>query len=417
MKYLFIHQNYPGQFKHLAPAIAAIPGNQVVAIVDDKNKRAASIQKNVTLYSYPAPQGSSKETHWYLRNYEGAIRRGQQVVRLLMELRDKQKFIPDVICAHAGWGEALFLKEVFPDAVVLDYFEFFYLSEGSDVGFDKEFQTQTIDDFCRIRIKNSTHLLSLNNCDWGLAPTKWQAGQFPPIYQSKISVIHEGVDTDIVKPNIYASFKVPQGPLLTAEDKVITFVNRNLEPYRGFHVFMRALPQILIDNPDAHVVLLGGDEVSYGAMPKEGGTWRHKMMAEVGDGLDMKRVHFVGKIPYDQYLNLLQISSAHVYLTYPFVLSWSMMESMAAGCIVIASNTPPVTEVMTDGHDGLLFDFFDVQGLVDKVGKVLKHPEDYAQIRINARKTIVEQYDLKTVCLPKQVELLQTLSAKGALQD
>jgi len=412
MNFLFIHQNYPGQFKHLAPAVASIPGNKVFSVVDEKNRRPASVHPDVSLISYASPKGASKETHWYLRNYEAAIRRGQQVVRLCMELRDKYQFTPDIICAHAGWGEALFLKEVFPNAIILDYFEFYYRSSGSDVGFDPELQDHSLDDFCRISVKNSTHLLSLENCDWGIAPTRWQASQFPEIHQSKISVIHEGVDTEVVKPNAFASFKVENGPLLTASDKVITFVNRNLEAYRGFHVFMRALPEILARNPDAHVVLVGGDDVSYGSPPKEGGTWREKMMKEVGDRLDMRRVHFVGKLPYDRYLSLIQISAAHVYFTYPFVLSWSMLESMAAGCILIASGTPPVREVITDGHDGVLFDFFDIPALVDKVTDALHHPEQYQAMRANARQTIIDKYDLKTVCLPQLLQLLEDLPQK-----
>jgi glycosyltransferase involved in cell wall biosynthesis len=408
MRFLFIHQNYPGQFKHLAAALAAMPEHQVVAVVDAKNKREVSAQPNVWLISYPSPKGASKETHWYLHSYEGSIRRGQQVAKIALEL-SKKGFVPDVICVHAGWGEALFLRDVFPNAVIVDYFEFFYRTVGSDVGFDKEFQQYNLDDICRIRVRNSCHLLSLETCDWGLTPTAWQASQFPEVYRSKMNIIHEGVDTDVVRPDPDAAFRIPQGPAFTAKDQVITFVNRNLEPYRGFHIFMRALPKILKQNPKAHVVLLGGDEVSYGRPPQEGGSWKQKMLEEVGAELDMKRVHFVGKLPYERYLQLLQVSSAHVYLTYPFVLSWSMLESMAAGCVVIASNTAPVTEVIEHGHDGLLVDFFDVEGLASTVTEVLENPENYQSMRSNARETITARYDLKKVCLPQQISFLQGL--------
>jgi len=408
MKFLFIHQNYPGQFKHLAVALAAIPGNEVVAMVDVANKRPASLQPGVRLISYASPKGATKETHWYLRSYEAAIRRGQQVAKAAIELK-RQGFVPDVICVHAGWGEALFLKDVYPQAAIVDYFEFYYRTQGADVGFDPEFQSYNIDEFCRIKVRNSNHLLSLDNCDWGLTPTEWQASQFPDVYRSKISVIHEGVDTNIVRPDNNAQFMVSDTLTLTAAQQVITFVNRNLEPYRGFHIFMRALPRILRDCPQAHVVLVGGDEISYGRMPEEGGNWREKMMKEVGAELDMTRVHFVGKVAYERYLSLLQISAAHVYLTYPFVLSWSMLEAMAAGCVLIASNTAPVAEVIRDGHDGLLVDFFDVQALAERVAEVVNKPENYASLRENARQTILQQYDLQSVCLPRQLDLLQKL--------
>ncbi|HZV98084.1 MAG TPA: glycosyltransferase family 4 protein [Methylophilaceae bacterium] len=410
MKYLFIHQNYPGQFRHLAPALAVLLEHQVVAVVDEKNRRELS-QPNLRLVSYPSPNGATKETHWYLHSYEAAIRRGQQVARLCMELR-KQGFVPDIICAHAGWGEALFLRDVFPDAVIVDYFEFFYHASGSDVGFDRELDEPNLDDIFRLRVRNACHLQSLESCDWGLTPTAWQASRFPEVYRPKISIMHEGVDTDVVRPESKASFKPTPALELTAKDQVITFVNRNLEPYRGFHIFMRALPKILRQNPKAHVVVVGGDEISYGRAPREGGTWRQKMLKEVGAELDLQRVHFVGKVPYERYLQLLQISSVHVYLTYPFVLSWSMLEAMAAGCLVIGSNTPPVTEVLKPGHDGLLVDFFDVDGWADTVTDALHHADQYQQLRINARNTVVERYDLKRICLPQQLGFLQELSVR-----
>jgi glycosyltransferase involved in cell wall biosynthesis len=417
MKYLFIHQNYPGQFRHLAAALAATPGNHIAAIADEKSAKeaAASLPANAVLLTYASPPGASKETHQYLRSYEASIRRGQQVARLLLTLRDKG-YTPDIICVHAGWGEALFIKEVFPKALVLGYFEFFYRTEGADVGFDDEFYKNTLDDNCRIKIRNSLHLTSMEYCDWGLTPTMWQASQLPEAYRPKVSVIHEGVNTDIVKPDPEAIFQVNEQLSLSAKNQVVTFVNRNLEPYRGFHIFMRALPSILKSCPQAHVVLVGGDDVSYGRRPEKAENWRQVMMKEVGSKLDMNRVHFVGKLPYARYLQLLQVSSAHVYLTYPFVLSWSMLESMAAGCAVVASNTKPVTEVIQHGHDGLLVDFFDHKALAKTVAEVVNNGKDYVEMRQRARQTILERYDLMKVCLPQQLDLLNNLPAyvKGA---
>lgn len=412
MNYLFIHQNFPGQFKHIAAALAADSKNHVLALVDEANKRPELVSPMVQFVSYKTPQGASKTTHPYLQGYEASVRRGQQIVRACLALQ-KRGFTPDVVCAHAGWGEALFIKEVYPQAILLDYFEFFYRTRGSDVGFDQEMQTPSLDGNCKVQARNSCHLLSMETADWGWSPTLWQANQFPDHFRSRLSVIHEGIDTDVVKPNRDAVFELPGGVKLDKRDQVVTFVNRNLEPYRGFHVFMRALPQILKETPKAHVVIVGGDQVSYGTSPKEGGNWREKMLAEVGAKLDMRRVHFVGKLAYEAYLRLLQVSSAHVYLTYPFVLSWSMLEAMAVECVLIASDTQPVTEVIEDAHNGILVDFFDVESIAEQVGKVLKKPKQYQAMREQARKTILERYDLKTICLPQQLALFRSLPEKA----
>ena len=411
MRYLFIHQNFPGQFKHLSAALAADPGNQVVALVDEAHRRPALLAPGLTLSSYKTPQGASNTTHPYLQGYEAAIRRGQQTARACLALKQRG-FVPHIVCAHAGWGEALFIKEVFPQALVLDYFEFYYRSRGADVGFDPEIQATSLDDDCRISTRNACHLQSIESADWGWSPTQWQASRFPVHVRAKLSVIHEGVDTTVVKPDQHAVFETPAGLKLTRADQVVTFVNRNLEPYRGFHSFMRALPRILSDNPAARVVIVGGDDVSYGKPPKGGGNWREHMLAEVGDKLDKARVHFVGKLPYGDYLRLLQVSTAHVYLTYPFVLSWSMLEAMAAECVLIASDTPPVTEVVRHGHDALLVDFFDGDGLAEQVTSVLCEPGRYQAMARQARETVVSHYDLKTVCLPQQLALLQQLPDK-----
>jgi glycosyltransferase involved in cell wall biosynthesis len=158
-------------------------------------------------------------------------------------------------------------------------------------------------------------------------------------------------------------------------------------------------------------VVVGGDEVSYGRKPPKG-TWREKMLAEVGDSLDRSRVHFVGKLPYAQFLTLLQISSVHIYLTVPFVLSWSLLEAMSSGCLIVASNTPPVREVMDDGVNGLLVDFSSPAALAERVDEALTNREGLRKVRERARQTVIERYDLATVCLPQQLALIEYLSAR-----
>ena len=407
MKLLFIHQNFPGQYRHVAARFAADPAHRVVAIGDHANVIRRDKLHGVHLAAYPTPPGASRHVHPYLRGQEAAVRRGQAVVRALQGLR-KQGFVPDLICAHPGWGEALFLKDAMPESTLLAYFEFYYRARGTDVGFDPEYPS-SLDDACRVRVKNAAMLVTLDAADAGVAPTAWQQAQYPPGFRRKISVVHDGIDTGVVCPDANDSLTLPNGTVLTARDEVITYVARNLEPYRGFHVFMRALPAILARRPRAQVVIVGGDEVSYGAAVKGAGTYREALLAELGDALDTSRVHFLGRVPYRRYLSVLRVSSAHVYLTYPFVLSWSMLEAMAAGCLVIGSRTPPVEEVIEDGVNGWLTDFFDTAALGERVCAVLESAAGLARVRAAARRAVVERYDLGSVCLPQQVALIESL--------
>ena len=331
------------------------------------------------------------------------------IARSLMLLR-QEGFRPDVICVHPAWGEGLFLKDVFPDARVLSFWEFYYTN--ADLDFDPEW-SPTLDKRLQTRVSNATQLMSFATTDWGVSPTVWQRNQYPPPWRALISVIHDGVNTKVARPDAQAIVKLEQfGLQLTRQDEVVTYVARNLEPYRGFHVFMRALPELLRRRTNARVLVIGGDEVSYGRSPGEGQTWRQKMLAEVGADVDMRRVHFLGIVPYPLLLKIFQVSSAHVYLTYPFVLSWSMLEAMACGCLVIGSRTPPVEEVITDEVNGLLVDFFSTDQIVEKICRVLQDREALLPIRQHARQTIMERYDLHRVCLPQQLSLIGTLASR-----
>lgn len=403
MRFLFIHQNFPGQYPHLAARLAADPGHVVVAIGERANMEKRAQPAGVRLIGYPTPVGARREVHPFVRGHELAVRRGYAVAQVMLKLRE-QGFVPDVVCAHPGWGEAQFVKEVFPQARLVGYFEFFYHGRGTDVGFDPEFPV-SFEDLCRVRAKNSTMLITLDAADTGVAPTAWQHAQYPQEYRPKIQVVHDGIDTDVVCPAPNESLTLQDGQEITANDEVITYVSRNLEPYRGFHVFMRALPGILARRPKARVLIAGGDEVSYGVPNPAGKSYRESLLAELGDSLDRSRVHFLGRIPYRKYLSLLRISSAHVYLSYPFVLSWSMLEAMAAGCFVIGSRTPPVQEVIEDGVNGWLVDFFDKDALADRVCNALEAGAALQPLRAAARDTVVERYDLKRICLPRQLAI------------
>jgi glycosyltransferase involved in cell wall biosynthesis len=269
-----------------------------------------------------------------------------------------------------------------------------------------------LDDPLRLRTKNTVNLLSFDATDWGNTPTAWQRSLYPPEMRSRITRIHEGVDVEIAKPCPTAWLQMArQSLILRPEDEVITYVSRNLEPYRGFHIFMRAAQEILRRRPKAHVVIVGGDSVSYGAPAPNGENYRSMMLRELGNSLPMERIHFLGRVSYEIYLNLLQVSSAHVYLTYPFVLSWSFVEAMACGCAIIGSATPPVQEVMEDGKNGFEVDFFDVIGIADRVDQILDDPTRMEHIRAAARETAVSKFDFMTQLMPHWMQIIDDLIA------
>ena len=417
MRILFVHQNYPGQYRYLAPALAA-RGHEVIALgIQDNPIAQQQPGVKVVRYSFQCTPEliEARGVHPLLSDTQTKVIRGEAAAQAARQLK-AQGFTPDLICAHPGWGEAMFLKDIWPTARMLCYLEFFYGIEGSDIGFDPEFPLSGDAMRMRTRTKNIFHLISLEAMDRGVSPTAWQRKQFPGAWQGVIDVIHEGVMTDQIAPNPDAEFRLGErGPILKAGDEVLTFVARNLEPYRGFHIFMRTLPEILAMRPDVQVVIVGGDDVSYGRAPEGGGTWRKKMMDEVGHRLDMLRVHFTGMLPYGQLIRLFQVSRAHVYLTYPFVLSWSMLEAMSAGVLVIGSRTPPVQEVIEHGKNGLLVDFFDTREIAATTIAALSKPQDYVTLRQRGRQTIVERYDLRTVCLPKQIALAEEVGGQGEM--
>ena len=367
MRILFIHQNFPGQFRHIAQAWAARPGWQVLAIGRDTVPGVPGVQ----CLKYKPHRQTAPKQHPYLRRMEDAVLHGQAVARLLLDLK-QQGFTPDAIVAHPGWGETLYAKDVFPQARLIHLCEWFYGAEGSDVGFDPEFPAG-FDDHARVRTWNALHLLNLENCDIGVSPTEWQKSRHPAAYQHKIVVAHEGIDTELLGPDPGAQITLKSGLTLRAGDPVITYVARNVEPYRGFHQFMRALELIQVAHNTCHAVIAGGDSVSYGRRPADANHWREKMLRECK--VDESRVHFLGKVPYDQYRKVLQVSAAHVYLSYPFVLSWSMLEAMASGCVVIGSRTAPVQEVIRDRQNGMLVDFTSAQDIADKTLAALASPQ------------------------------------------
>lgn len=419
-KILFLHQNFPGQFKFLAPALVRM-GHEVTAL--KLTKGGGDNYNGVKVIHYSLPRGSTKEIHPWVADFETKVIRAEAVLRACSELKS-QGFNPDVVIAHPGWGESMFVKQLWPGARLGIFCEFYYLPEGGDMGFDLEFPSENPrDQLCRLQLKNLNNNIHFELADAAISPTKWQASSFPEHFQDKIEVIFDGVDTNdlIPKDDVRLELTGPSGrPVsLTRSEEVITFVNRNLEPMRGYHIFMRALPDILKKKPNAHVIIVGGNGVSYGGPPDRAtyGTdsWREVFAREVRGKIpdvDWERIHFVGQVPYGHFRGILQLSTVHVYWTYPFVLSWSLIEAMSVGASIVASDTAPVREAIQDGVNGHLVDFFSVDGLVDAVVDLLNDPSKRGLFSRAARTDAIEKYDLNSTCLPRQLDWVNKLVHK-----
>lgn len=402
---LFVHQNYPGQFVHLAPALSA-RGHDVIGLTAETNRRASPAA--VLRYRHEVKPFPHDE--WRIAaHFADQARRGERTARAAMQLK-RNGYYPDIVYGHAGWGETLFLADVWPDARHVGYAEFFYNRIGQDVGFDPEFDGNFEHSVLALRARQASQLLALETVQRAISPTVWQASTYPDHIRGKITVIHDGIDALHIRPDEGASVELMNGRLrLHQGDEVLTFVNRNLEPYRGFHVFMRALPAILKARPQLCVVVVGGDAQSYGSPPPRYNSWREFMLAELKGQLDLARLHFVGKIPYPSFIKLMKVTRVHAYLTYPFVLSWSLLEAMSAGALIIGSATNPVEEVISHGDNGILVQFFDVKAWAEAIVRSLAQPELSRDIRVRARESIIRKFDLRSICLPEQIRMIEGL--------
>jgi glycosyltransferase involved in cell wall biosynthesis len=381
VKYLFVHQNFPGQYLHIVRHLVASRRHDVVFLSEPNANQIPGVRT----VPYPKPVAGTVETHIASRELDAAVRRADVVAHTAANLK-QLGYEPDIIIGHHGWGELLNIRDVWPAAPLLGYLEFYYCTHGIDVGFDPEFPTHPAD-FPRIRAKNAVNLLALNLGGHAQTPTQWQLSTYPEWARRHITLLPEGTNLDVCKPDpaVRRRNLTIAGMTIKPSDKLVTYVSRDLEPYRGFHLMMRAIPHLLQARKDLRVVMVGGDGVSYGVAPSDG-TWREKMLAELGNGIDPTRVAFPGRVEYTTYLALLQRSDAHVYLTYPFVASWSLREALASGCAVIGSDTATVREFITHEQNGLLASFFDPPGLADSVLRVLEDAPLARRLREGARR-------------------------------
>ena len=415
MKILFIHQNFPGQFLHLAPALVK-RGHQIYALTIQQS--SSSRCPGVKIFTHAPNRGTTPNVHPWVSDFETKTIRGESCFRACLRLK-KDGFSPDLIVSHPGWGESLFVKDVWPEVKLAIYCEFFYSPYSKDCGFDPEFPPADDSDSCRLRLKNTNNILHFQIADAGISPTRWQADTFPQPFSSKISIIHDGIDTDkaisnkdvLLKLSVSFNDQITRNYSLSRKNEVITFVNRNLEPYRGYHIFMRSLPELLKRRPEAYVLIIGGNGVSYGSSPPQGSCWKDIFMNEVRSQMsndEINRILFLGTVPYDSFLKVLQLSTVHVYLTYPFVLSWSLLEAMSSECAIVASNTEPLREVIDNNVSGKLINFFDKQALVNQICELLDNEDLRIKLGKNARSKIIKNYSLNK-CLSKQVQWIENM--------
>ncbi len=412
MRYLFIHPVFPGQFHKLMEYLAAIPGNEVWHL---SREAALPAVPGVRKFQYKYSASTAQLSHPFLDKFNTALHHGDAVCKAVIALRQKG-LVPDIICCYAGWGHGVYLKDIYPDTPVVGYFEWFLNTHGAEYNFDPAhplaFDRQRL-----LRITNAGALLDLHSFDAGVTPTEWQRRQFPLPFRDKLHCIHDGVDTTLYQPaSMPTLLQLPDGTTLnTATDEILTYCTRGMEPFRGFPQFMRALALVQQRRPHCHAVIAGSDHNFYSRQTPDGRSWKETVLSELSGRLDMSRVHFTGFLPQQAYRQLLQASHAHVYLTYPYVLSWSLLEAMSTGCVVIGSNTAPVQEVLRDGDNGHLVGFFDDQQLANTIDAVLAARDSAATARLRqrARQTILDRYSLPQV-LPSHVALLDSLLATKA---
>lgn len=402
MRILFIHRNFPGQFLYLVTFLSRQTNVEVVFITQRQDNHIPNVRKVI----YQTPSDPSHHSHHYLREYHDWIAHGQGVAQAAQQLK-REGFVPDIIYAHA-WGGELFIKDVYPDIPLLCYFEWYTNPQGSDLDFDPS-NRLSLDNHHEIRIKNSPKLVSLTACDHAITPTQWQFRQFPSLFHNKFSVIHDGVCANFYHPNPDAKLVIPHLELdLSGIEEIVTYATSGMEPYRGFPQFMEAASITLERRPNCHIVIAGNDASFYSHKRPDGKTHKEYLLETLD--LDPRRLHFVGYLSLPEYAKFLQASKVHIYLTYPYILSWSLIEAMASGCLIIASDTAPVREVIKDGENGYLVDFFSPPALADKINYCLDQQASSGwRLRGNARKTILDNYDVQRL-MAQTLKLISELS-------
>lgn len=401
MHILFVHQNFPAQFGHVASYLATYRGVRCSFV----SEKPAGTFGGIECIQYQIRGGATASTHYCSRTFENAVWHTHAVFEAL---RSRPDIRPDLVVGHSGFGSTLYLRELY-DCPIINYFEFYYHVTGTDMDFRPDFPVPEIDRL-RAKTRNAMLLLDLENCDIGYSPTAWQKQLFPERYADKVKVIFDGIDTSFWRRSEEGPREI-EGVAIPPETRVLTYVARGMESMRGFDIFMKAAKRICEQRSDVIVLIAGEDRICYGGDQKVIGGESFKEWVLRQDNYDLSRIRFLGRIAPQSLVRLFSLSDLHIYLTVPFVLSWSMMDALACGATVLGSDTPPVREMIRHGVNGLLVDFFDVDKLVETALQVLDKPRDYRALGAAGMDMIRSQYSLD-VCLPR-MEALYHYAVQG----
>ena len=410
MHVLYVHQNFPAQFGHIADHLVRHLGWKCTFVSNTPPGTTNGIEK----IAYQLKGGATKHNHFCTRTFENTVWHCQAVYDALKARPDVK---PDLIVGHSGFGSTLFLRELYPDVPVVNFFEYYYRTHDpdSDMDFRHDLNWPVPDmKYLRSRCRNSMILLDLQNCQVGYTPTHFQKSRFPTEYDSKIKVIFDGIDRNLyhghnetLRPPVgQRSPRTLCGVEIPADTKVLTYVSRGFESMRGFDIFMRAAKLITQRMPDVQILVIGTDKIAYGGDENytDGKTFKQWTLDQ--DAYDLDRIKFVGRVPPDELARTLAATDLHIYLTVPFVLSWSMMDAMSCGAVVLGSDTGPVRDMIRHGENGLLADFFNPEDFADKACQALGDIEGHRDLGRAAEKMIAEQYSLDAV-LPAMLAMYE----------
>jgi glycosyltransferase involved in cell wall biosynthesis len=411
MHILYVHQNFPAQFGHVAQYLAQVMGWRCTFVTQVPPGRSGGVER----VQYKVDGGAATANHFCSRTFENGVWHCDGVYKALLARPDIR---PDLIVGHSGFGSTLFLRELYPDVPVINLFEYYYRphDQQCDMTFRKDLGWPIpAENYLRARCRNAMMLLDLQNCDAAYTPTEFQRSRFPDEYTEKLQVIFDGVDRTVYHGHGEQLRPAPQqrgtrrvaGIDVPASTRVVTYVSRGFESIRGFDVFMRAAKRIYEQHPDVLFLVAGADRVVYGGDTQyiaPAKTFKEWVLLR--EEFDLSKFRFLGVVNPVELGRLMAASDLHVYLTAPFVLSWSMMDAMSCGAVVLGSDTAPVREMIRDGHNGLLADFFDADEIASKALRVLKDPAAYRPLGRAAEEMVARRYSLEAV-FPRMLELYE----------
>jgi glycosyltransferase involved in cell wall biosynthesis len=383
---LFVHPNFPGQFGPCATRLASEPGVEVVFV----SQRAEGMHAGIRCIRAVPRGGATHANHYCSRTFENAVWSAHAVH---VACASSEGLAPDVIVGHSGFGTTTFLSDLY-SCPVINLFEYWYRGHESDLDFRPEYPPEPLDRL-RAITRNAMILLDLQAGTLGYAPTHWQRDLFPEPWRSKLRVLHDGIDTDFWRRRERSTQVC--GVDLPAGRPVITYVSRGLEAMRGFDVFMRFAEQLARTRPDALFLVVGEERTHYGNDTKHisAPSFKQHVLSEVTG--EVPQVHFLGKVSRDQLVEVFSVSDLHVYLTVPFVLSWSLLDAMACECAVLVSDTGPLDEVIGSSEVGERIAFGDVDAMYEAASELLDDSPRRLEMGRAARRLVEQRYATEVI--------------------